>query len=128
MQAEIDATGSAPSFIPFLRNESLVAREVQLAEFKATLFSNEQTTTTLAIVGPEGTGKLQFALKVAHRTILNKKDCSAFWMDASDIRSLYQSYASVAWKLSFPGCDNDQADIKQVLKRCVAAIVCDRVC
>jgi hypothetical protein len=43
-------------------------------------------------------------------------------MDASDIDSLYQSYASVAQKLSIPGCDNDQADIKQIIKRCVAAI------
>jgi hypothetical protein len=43
-------------------------------------------------------------------------------MDASDIDSLYRLYASVAQKLSIPGCDDDQADIKQVAKRCVAAI------
>jgi tetratricopeptide (TPR) repeat protein len=43
-------------------------------------------------------------------------------MDASNIESLSRSYASVAQKLSVPGCDNDPADIKQVVKRCVAAI------
>ncbi|KAK7177647.1 HET domain-containing protein [Paraphaeosphaeria sporulosa] len=117
-----DATGSAPSFIPLLRNESFVGREVQLAELEAKLFSNDQTSTMLAIVGPGGTGKSQLALEVAHKTILNNEDCSVFWMDASDIDSLYQSYASVARKLSVPGCDDDQADIKQVPKRCVAAI------
>ena len=36
--------------------------------------------------------------------------------------TLSKSYASVAQRLSVPGCDDDQADIKQVVKRCVAAI------
>jgi DNA polymerase III delta prime subunit len=122
LQAELDATGSVPSIIPFLQNGFFVGRESQLAELEAKLFSNDQTTTTLAIVGPGGTGKSQLALEVAHRTRLNNKDCSVFWIDASDIDSLSQSYASVAQRLSVPGCDDDQADIKQVVKRCVAAI------
>jgi tetratricopeptide (TPR) repeat protein len=122
LQAELDATGHTPLIIPFLQNKSFVGRESQLAELEAKLFSNDQTTTTLAIVGPGGTGKSQLALEVAHRTRLNNKDCAIFWMDASDIDSLYRSYASVARKLSIPGCDDDEADMKQVIKRCVAAI------
>jgi tetratricopeptide (TPR) repeat protein len=122
LQAELDATGSVPSIIPFLQNKSFVGRESQLVELKAKLFSNDQTTTTLSIVGPGGTGKSQLALEVTHRTRLSNKDCSVFWMDASDIDSLSQSYASVAQRLSVPGCNDDQADIKQVVKRCVAAI------
>jgi tetratricopeptide (TPR) repeat protein len=122
LQAEVEGAGSAPSMIPFSRNESFVGREAQLAELEAKLFSNEQTTTTLAIVGPGGTGKSQLALEVAHRTRLNNKNCSVFWIDASDINSLYRSYAGVAQKLSVPGCDDDQTDPKQVVKHCVAAI------
>ncbi|KAJ4346585.1 uncharacterized protein N0V89_010516 [Didymosphaeria variabile] len=122
LQAEVEGTARAPSIIPFSRNESFVGREVQLADLEAKLFSNDQTTTTLAIVGPGGTGKSQLALEVAHRTRLNNKNCSVFWMDASDMDSLYRSYASVAQKLSVPGCDDDQADMKQVVKRCVAAM------
>jgi hypothetical protein len=122
LQAEVDATGSAPSIIPFLRNESFVGRESQLAQLEANLFISNQTTTTLAIVGPGGTGKSQLALEVAHRTRLNNKNCSVFWMDASDIDILSRSCASVARKLSVPGCDDDQADMKQVVRRCVAAI------
>jgi DNA polymerase III delta prime subunit len=122
LQAEIEATGSAPSIIPFSQNEYFVGRKSQLAELEAKLFSNDQTTTTLAIVGPGGTGKSQLALEVAHRTRLNNKGCSVFWMDASDRDSLSRSYASVARKLSVPGCNNDPADIKQIVKRCVAAI------
>jgi tetratricopeptide (TPR) repeat protein len=122
LQAEIEAAGSAPSIIPFSRNQSFVGRESQLAKIEAELFSNDQTTTTLVIVGPGGTGKSQLALEAAYRTKQNSRSCSVFWVDASDIDSLYRSYASVAQKLSVPGCDDDQADIKQVVKRCVAAI------
>jgi tetratricopeptide (TPR) repeat protein len=122
LQAEVEETGNAPSIIPFSRNQSFVGRELQLAELEAKLFSSEQTTTTLAIVGPGGTGKSQLALEAAYRTKQNNKSCSVFWMDASDTDSLYRSYASVAQKLNIPGCDDDQANIEQVAKRCVAAI------
>jgi hypothetical protein len=122
LQAEVEGAGSAPLIIPFSRNESFVGREAQLANLEAKLFSNDQTTTTLAIVGPGGTGKSQLALEVAHRTRLNNKNCSVFWIDASDIDSLYRSYASVAQKLSIPGCKDHQADTKQIVKRCVAAM------
>jgi tetratricopeptide (TPR) repeat protein len=122
LQAEVEAAANVPSIIPFSRNPRFVGRELQLAELEAKLFSNEQTTTTLAIVRPGGTGKTQLALEVAHRTRQNNKSCSVFWMDASDKDSLYQSYASVAQKLNVPGWDDDQADMKQLAKRCVVEI------
>jgi hypothetical protein len=122
LQAKIDATGSAPSSIPFSQNESFVGRISQLAKLKAKLFSNNQTVTTLAIVGLEGTGKSQLTLKVAHRTRLKNKNYLVFWMDASNIDSLYQSYTSIAQKLSISSYNNNQVDIKQVTRRCVAAI------
>jgi Cdc6-like AAA superfamily ATPase len=89
LQAELEGASDAPSIIPFLQNPRFVGRESQLANLEAKLFSNEQTTTTLAIVGPGGTGKSQLALEVAHRTRQNNKSCSVFWMDASDKDSLY---------------------------------------
>jgi tetratricopeptide (TPR) repeat protein len=127
LQDEIDAAGSAPSIIPFSRNRSFVGREAQLAKLDATLMSNRQTTTTLAIVGHGGTGKSQLALEVAHRTRKNKKHCSVFWIDASDKDSLYQSYANVAQKLDVSGWDDDQADMKQLARNCIAEI-CARQC
>jgi tetratricopeptide (TPR) repeat protein len=120
LHAEVEAASSVPFVIPFSQNESFVGRELQLAEVEAKLFSNDQTTSTLAIVGPGGTGKSQLALEVAHRTRQNNKNCSVFWIDASDKDHLYQSYASVAQKLSISGWDSEQADMKQVVKRCVA--------
>jgi tetratricopeptide (TPR) repeat protein len=122
LQAEVEAAGDIPSIIPFSQNHHFVGRESQLAELEAKLFSNKQTTTTLAIVGPGGTGKSQLALEVAHRTRQNNQSCSVFWMDASDKDSLYQSYASVAQKLNVLGWDDDQADMKQLAKRCVVEV------
>ncbi|KAF5848294.1 hypothetical protein GGP41_005682 [Bipolaris sorokiniana] len=120
LQAEVETAGSAPSIIPFTRNEFFVGRELQLAELEAKLFSSDQTTTTLAIVGPGGAGKSQLALEAAHRTRQNNRDCSVFWIDASGIDSLYQSYANIAQKLCIPGWDDDQADMKWVMRRCTA--------
>jgi Cdc6-like AAA superfamily ATPase len=119
LQAEVEAAGSAPSIIPFSQNESFVGRELQLAELEVKLFSNSQTTTTLAIVGPGGTGKSQLALEVAHRTRQSNETCSVFWIDASDKDSIHQSYAGIAQKLSTLGGFNDLADMKQVVERCV---------
>jgi tetratricopeptide (TPR) repeat protein len=122
LQAEIEAAASVPSIIPFSQNHHFVGREPQLAELGEKLFSNEQTTTTLAIVGPGGIGKSQLALEVAHRTIQNNKDCSVFWIDASNEESLYHSYAGVAQKLSVQGWNDDQADLKQLAQSCVVEI------
>ncbi|KAI2475466.1 AAA superfamily ATPase [Pyrenophora tritici-repentis] len=122
LQAELEETNNAPSIIQFSQNPRFVGRESQLAELEAKLFSNEHNTTTLAIVGPGGTGKTQLALEVAHRTRQKNKNCSVLWLDASDEVSLYQSYASVAQKLNIAGWDDDQADIKQLVKRCVVEI------
>ncbi|KAL5370834.1 hypothetical protein DPSP01_014640 [Paraphaeosphaeria sporulosa] len=122
LQAEIDEASNAPSIVPFSQNDRFVGRGPQLAELEARLFSNEQATSTIAIVGPGGTGKSQLALEVAHRTRQNNKHCSVFWMDASDKDSLYQSYASVAQKLSIPGWDDDQPDMKRMMQQCVVEL------
>jgi tetratricopeptide (TPR) repeat protein len=122
LQAEVEGAGRAPSIIPFARNKSFVVREPQLAELEAKLFSNTQTTSTLAIVGPGGTGKSQLALEVAYRTLEKQKHCSVFWVDASDKDSLGRSYTSVAQKLGVPGYDGDQVDIEQIVKRCIAKL------
>jgi tetratricopeptide (TPR) repeat protein len=119
LQTEVEAANSAPSIIPFSQNDRFVGRELQLAELEAKLFSDKQPTM-LAIVGSRGTGKSQLALEVAHRTRQTNKNCSIFWVDASDKGSLYQSYASIAQKLSVLGWDDEKADVKLLVKRCLA--------
>jgi Cdc6-like AAA superfamily ATPase len=78
LQAELEGASDAPLIIPFSRNPRFVGRESQLAKLEVKLFSNEQTTTTLAIVGPSGIGKSQLALEVAYRIRQNNKSCLVF--------------------------------------------------
>jgi hypothetical protein len=115
LQSEVEAANSAPSIIPFSQNDHFVGRESQLAEVEAKL-SEDKQATTMTIVGPAGTGKSQLALEVAHRTRKKDKNCSIFWIDASDIDSLDRSYESIAQKLNVPGWDNEKADIRQLVK------------
>jgi tetratricopeptide (TPR) repeat protein len=115
LQAEVEAAGSAPSIIPFSRNRCFVGQEPQLAELAAKLFGDQQTTT-LAIVGPGGTGKSQLALEFAYRTRQKNEECSIFWVDAGNLDSLYHSYASIAQKLDIPGWDDEKADVRQLVK------------
>ncbi|KAH8708390.1 kinesin light chain [Phaeosphaeriaceae sp. PMI808] len=115
LQMEVETASSALSIIPFSRNDCFVGRESQLADLEAKLFSDKQTTT-LAIVGPGGTGKSQLALELAYKTRQKNKNCSVFWIEASDIDSLYQSYARIAQKLDIPGWNDEKADIKQLVK------------
>lgn len=123
LQTELEEASDVPSIIPFAQKPRFVGREEQLAELEAKLFTNEQTTTTaIAIVGPGGTGKSQLALEIAHRMKRNSKNCSVFWMNATDTDSLYHSYARVAQKLNITGWDDAQVDMKKLAKRCVEDI------
>ncbi|KAH8701409.1 kinesin light chain [Phaeosphaeriaceae sp. PMI808] len=116
LQMEVEAASSAPSIIPFSRNDCFVGRKLQLAQLEARLFSDKRTTTTLAVVGPGGTGKSQLALELAYRIRQKSKNYSVFWIDASNVDSLDQSYASIAQKLDIPGWDDEKADVKQLVK------------
>ena len=43
-------------------------------------------------------------------------------MDNTNVDSLYRSYASVAQKLNIPSCEEDQTDMKQVVRCCMAEV------
>ncbi|KAF2675782.1 kinesin light chain [Lentithecium fluviatile CBS 122367] len=115
LKTEVEAADAAPSIIPFSQNDHFVGRELQLAELEASLFTGKQTTI-MAITGPGGTGKSQLALELAYQTRRKNKNCSVFWIDASDADSLYRSYASLAQKLDIPGWTDEKADIRQLVQ------------
>ncbi|KAH7390643.1 hypothetical protein BKA66DRAFT_568583 [Pyrenochaeta sp. MPI-SDFR-AT-0127] len=114
IEIEAEAASSALSIIPFPQNDQFVGRESQLAELEAKLFGGKHST--IVITGPGGTGKTQLALELAYRTRQKNESCSVFWIDASDIDSLYQSYTRIAQKLNISGWNDEKADIKQLLK------------
>lgn len=113
LKAEVNS--SAPFIIPFARNDKFIGQESHFADLEATLFEGKQTTR-MAILGLGGTGKSQLALEFAYRTKRRNENCSIFWIDASSIDGIHQSYASIARKLKIPGWDDEKTDLKQMMK------------
>jgi tetratricopeptide (TPR) repeat protein len=115
LRGVLEAIGSAPSIIPFSRNDRFVGRESELAELQAKLSGSLQSTT-LAITGAVGTGKSQVALELAYRLEQSNKDWSIFWIDATDKESLHRSYASIVQKVQIPGWNDEKSGVFQLLK------------
>jgi tetratricopeptide (TPR) repeat protein len=115
LQMEIEAAGSAPSIIPFSRNDRFVGRESELAQLEAELFRSTHTSTSV-IHGAGGAGKSHLALELAYRIRQRNKNCSIFWIDASDMDSMYQSYVNIAHKLDLPGWEDQNVDMRKVVK------------
>ena len=101
--------------VPFDRNPRFTGRESILADIEGRLFRGEQTTKT-AIVGLGGIGKTQLALELAYRTRSKYRNCSVFWIPATDMDSLHQAYRDVAQQLRVPGWDEEKADVKKLVQ------------
>jgi tetratricopeptide (TPR) repeat protein len=101
--------------VPFERNSRFTGRESLLADLEARLFKGEQTTKT-ALVGLGGIGKTQVALELAYRTREKYKNCSVFWLPATDMDSLHQAYRDVAKQLQVAGWDEEKADVKKLVQ------------
>jgi hypothetical protein len=88
---------------------------LQLAELERKLFVRA-STTKVAITGPGGIGKTQLALALVYRIRQECKNCSVFWISASDKESIYQGYAHIAQQLAIPGWDDEKADVKKLVQ------------
>jgi hypothetical protein len=53
---------------------------------------------------------------LAYRIRERFKNCSIFWIPASDIESLHQAYAYIAQRLNIPGWDDEKADVKELVQ------------
>jgi tetratricopeptide (TPR) repeat protein len=101
--------------VPFDRNPGFVGRQSILAGLEQKLFIGEQTTR-IAIAGLGGIGKTQLALELAYRTRSKYKNCSIFWIPATDIASLHLAYQDIARQLRIPGRDEEKTDIKKLVQ------------
>jgi tetratricopeptide (TPR) repeat protein len=53
---------------------------------------------------------------LAYRIRQELKNCSVFWISASDKESLYQAYAHIARRLNIPGWDDEKADVRKLVQ------------
>jgi hypothetical protein len=53
---------------------------------------------------------------LAYRIRQECKNCSVFWISASDEESIYQGYAHIARRLTIPGWDDEKADVKKLVQ------------
>jgi len=112
---DISPTADTCFTVPFDRNLRFTGRESILADTEGKLFRGEQTTK-VAIVGLGGIGKTQLALELAYRTRAKYRNCSVFWIPATDMDSLHQAYRDIARQLRVPGWDEEQADFKKLVQ------------
>ncbi|KAH7122353.1 kinesin light chain 3, partial [Dendryphion nanum] len=115
LQEEVEKANTTPFIVPFGQNTRFIGRESQLAKLREKLFVGA-STTKVAITGPSGIGKTQLALELAYQTRRERKDCSVFWIPASDKESLYQAYSHIVRRLLVPGWDDEKADVMKLVQ------------
>ncbi|KAF2189111.1 HET-domain-containing protein [Zopfia rhizophila CBS 207.26] len=101
--------------MPFERNLRFIGRESELSRIEK-LLSQHGQTTKVAITGLGGVGKTQLAIETVYWTIENQRDCSVFWIPATDPETLLQAYSAVAEELGIPGRDEQGVDVKRLVQ------------
>ncbi|KAL4900379.1 hypothetical protein BDW74DRAFT_182708 [Aspergillus multicolor] len=101
--------------IPFPRNQGFVGCGEQLAKLEELLLSPGRQRKA-AITGLGGVGKTQVALEFAYRTQESRPGCSIYWIPATNLETLHQTYFHIAQQLRLPGLEEEGADVKKLFK------------
>lgn len=102
--------------VPFERNTVFTGRDAELTALRKKLFAAKDGTSRVAVTGLGGVGKTQLVLELLYRIRDEYQDCSVLWISATSMESLEQGYLSAAKKLGIPGCENKDADVKQLVQ------------
>ena len=104
--------------VPFGQNKQFVGRHSQLEELfaKLDLERSEDNCQRTAIAGIRGVGKTQIALEAAFWIQKASLDCSVFWISAMSTASFEKGFHDIGQALQIPGINEDQADVKSLVK------------
>ncbi|RYP17801.1 hypothetical protein DL767_009943 [Monosporascus sp. MG133] len=100
------------------RNENFVGRDSILQQLLDRIppSANRDDCQRTAIEGLGGVGKTQVALEAAYRVRDEHPACSIFWVPAVDSINFEKAYREIGKALCVQGLDNDQADVKSLVK------------
>ncbi len=100
------------------RNEDFVGRESVLRQLLERIppSASRDACQRTAVEGLGGVGKTQVALEAVYRLRDQHPACSVFWVPAVDALSFEKAYRQIGEALGVPGIDNDEADIKSLIK------------
>ncbi|ORY58756.1 P-loop containing nucleoside triphosphate hydrolase protein [Pseudomassariella vexata] len=103
--------------VPFGRNEDFVGRGPILNQVLQRIPPNinKDDCQRSAIVGLGGVGKTQIAVEAAYQVRDAYKDCSVFWVPATDTTSFDNAYRQIGQKLGVKWLEDDKADVKLLL-------------
>jgi len=80
--------------VPFDKNGCFTGRESELIQIEELLFT-KGGPTKIAVVGLGGVGKTSLMIELVYRIRLSYKDCSIFWIPATNFESLQQAYLNI---------------------------------
>ncbi|KAI1353164.1 hypothetical protein F5Y01DRAFT_313234 [Xylaria sp. FL0043] len=114
-----DLTRDRHFVVPFGRNHHFVGRDAILKQLleKVPPSASKDDCQRTAIEGLGGIGKTQIALEAAYQIRDRYLDCSIFWVPAVDLTSFENAYREVGRLLQLPGINNEEADLKMLVKK-----------
>ncbi|SPO02000.1 uncharacterized protein DNG_04673 [Cephalotrichum gorgonifer] len=104
--------------VPFERNRYFIGREAILQQLLEQVdpYVDVRYCQRTVIEGLGGIGKTQIALEAAHRILDKRPNCSVFWVPATDGTNFENAYHDIGRELKIKGIDDDDADIKALVK------------
>ncbi|KIV84987.1 hypothetical protein PV11_00730 [Exophiala sideris] len=111
-----DASLNPVWHVPFDQIPGFVGRTDELKRLQERTFDPEGRRI-VALLGLGGIGKSRLALELLFRVKSEHSDYSVFWIQASDQLTLEKDVREIGKKLEIPGIENDQADVKTLVKQ-----------
>ncbi|KAH7075013.1 kinesin light chain 1 [Paraphoma chrysanthemicola] len=108
------------ALLPFPRNERFVGRDDELHLLEQSLLT-PSTHQRMIIYGLGGSGKSALALEFAYRTMTRYTKHFVFWVPAISQESFELAYKDIGIRLCLPGIDDDNADVKKLVKEALNA-------
>ena len=102
-------------YVPFARTQPLIGRDAELSDIEKKLFRADYFSK-VAITGLGGVGKTRVALEIAYRAKEKYPKCSVFWIVATSLASIQQSYVNIRQQMHIPGEESKEGNTQRLVQ------------